>query len=429
MGTTGSKAMEGAEARGWQAASYVRLSHEDGIGNESNSIASQRIIIEEWAARRDDVVIVAHYVDDGYSGANFDRPGFRKMIEDAKSGAFNTIVVKDLSRFGRSYLDCGSWIERDLPRLGVRLYSITDDFDSMSIWDYNMALLLPVKNLMNEMQVMMTSEKVRTSLAARRERGECVANFAPYGYTKDPADRHKLIVDDAAAEIVRRIFDLALSGKSATAIAKILNEGEVPSPAAHKALQGLAYQTNFCSSEAAPQWHARTVTRILCDETYTGTLVQGKTRRPSWRLRKGISVPPSEWMRTYKAHEAIVDDETFVSAGNLFRQATSPPIENGDSIYVPFIVHVECGGCGSKMKRSSVKSGENRYVYYVCSAHRKNSRVCSTHSIREDLLLSQVYELTQAYQAGSKTRVRVVVHSKDRVEITGEPDDATSLLR
>lgn len=294
----------------WLVASYVRLSREDQIYGESNSIQNQRKLIEDWAQERSDVIIVAEYTDDGYSGATFERPGFQQMIQDAKKGLFNTIVVKDLSRFGRSYLDCGSWIERDLPRLGVRLYSITDNFDNMQTWDYNMALLLPMKNLMNEMHVITTSEKVRMSLDAKRRRGECVANFVPYGYKKSASDPHRLEIDDEAAEVVQRIFKWRLNGYSARAIARMLNNLNVPCPTLRKRELGLRYQNSFCSKEQ-PHWHAKTVLRILRNEEYTGTLVQGKTRRPNWRMHIEAPVPPELWQRSTDTHEAIVSKEMF----------------------------------------------------------------------------------------------------------------------
>ncbi|MBQ9042803.1 MAG: recombinase family protein [Eggerthellaceae bacterium] len=305
----------------WRAASYTRLSREDQMAGESNSIASQRKLIDDWAAERSGVQIVARYSDDGWSGATFDRPGFQQMIADAQAGRFDTIVVKDLSRFGRSYLDCGSWIERELPRLGVRLYSIADDFDSMQSWDYNMALLLPIKNLMNEMLVITTSEKVRTSLAAKRRRGEFVSNFAPYGYVKDPADPHRLRIDPEAADVVRRIFDWRLEGRSAREIARMLNARGIPCPTLYRQAHGSSYQNCFCGEESV-RWHAKTVLRILRNEVYTGALAQGKTRRPNWRLHMGMPVPRDQWQRTERAHEAVVSRDDFEAVAQLLSKGT-----------------------------------------------------------------------------------------------------------
>ena len=300
------------EKRKWRAASYARLSRDDGNDGYSESIVGQQKLIEKWVASRPDVHLVASYADDGYSGATFERPGFIQMIEDARAGMFDTIIVKDLSRFGRSYLDCGTWIERELPKLGVRLYSISDDFDSMKEWDYDMAILFPFKNLVNEMQVITTSQKVRASLEAKRQRGEFVRNFAPYGYVKDPNDKHKLVVDADAAAVVVRIFSDFISGKAASQIARELNDEGVEPPSAHRKRLGQNYHTNF-NSKKVPQWHAQTVLRILRDETYTGLLAQGKTRKTSWRMKQSISVPPEQWARTPDAHEPLVSEVDFAA--------------------------------------------------------------------------------------------------------------------
>ncbi|MBQ9057836.1 MAG: recombinase family protein [Atopobiaceae bacterium] len=299
----------------WKAVGYVRLSREDEMGAESGSIQSQKHLIEDWAAQHSYVELLGFFADDGYSGSTFDRPGFEQMMELAKSGEINTIIVKDLSRFGRSYLDCGVLIERELPRLGVRLFSIADSFDSMEDYDQNMAILLPVKNLMNEMHVMVTSEKVRTSLAAKRERGECVANWAPYGYKKNPANKHQLIVDEEASAVVRCIFSWRLEGKSASEIARILNKREVASPAAYRQAHGQAYASSFIGD--APRWHAKTVLRILRNEVYTGTLVQGKTQRSSWRSRVTRHLSPELWHRSHGMHEPLVDSQVFWKVSEL----------------------------------------------------------------------------------------------------------------
>lgn len=300
------------DKRKWRAANYARLSRDDGCDGYSESIIGQQKIIEKWAASRPDVQLVASYTDDGYSGATFERPGFLQMIEDARAGMFNTIIVKDLSRFCRSYLDCGTWIERKLPKLGVRLYSISDDFDSMREWDYDMAILFPFKNLVNEMQVITTSQKVRASLEAKRQRGEFVRNFAPYGYVKDPQDKHKLVVDAEAAVVVVRIFADFIGGKPASRIARELNDEGIDPPSVHRKRLGQNNRTNFDSAKP-PQWHAQTVLRILRDDVYTGLLVQGKTRKASWRAKQYMSVPPEQWARTPDAHEPLVSKAGFAA--------------------------------------------------------------------------------------------------------------------
>jgi len=395
----------------WKVASYVRLSREDGVNGESNSISSQRKIIEDWAREQPNVALVAEYVDDGYSGATFDRPGFKRMIADARNGRFNTIVVKDLSRFGRSYLDCGSWIERELPRMGIRLFSISDNFDSMTRWDYNMSLLLPMKNLMNEMQVITTSEKVRTSLSAKRARGEFVANFAPYGYEKDPFDRHRLVPDPLAADVVRRVFSLFLGGESASCIARRLNSESIPSPAKYRAMNGSRYRTCF-SGQKESSWHASSVLRILRNETYTGTLIQGKTCCANWRTHVYTPVQPDEWQKIDGSHEAIVSKTEFLDA-----QALLDACSRTSRQHVPSIGQIYCGNCDSRMRRIQVRSSGRTYAYYACSTHRKNSSRCKARYIREEELVAAVSSWGLSHECGADARISVVAEGSDSIRI------------
>ena len=305
----------GENAMHWRAVGYLRLSREDEQAGESVSISGPRALLEQWAHGRRDVELLGFYTDDGVSGATFERPGFACMIADARRGSFDTIVVKDLSRFGRSYLDCGNWIERELPQLGIRLYSIADGFDSAQALDQNTAILLPVKNLINEMHVIATSDKVRQSLSVKRERGDFVGNYAPYGYRKRADDKHLLEVDEPAASVVRDIFAWRQLGQSANQIARRLNSQNVPCPSVYRSQQGGAYKTPFAGKH--PLWHAKTVLRILRDESYTGTVVQGKTQRPNWRLRANMPVPRSKWCRTHNAHAPIVDKDLFERVARL----------------------------------------------------------------------------------------------------------------
>jgi len=395
----------------WRVASYVRLSREDGMNGESNSISSQRKIIEDWAREQSNVALVAEYVDDGYSGATFDRPGFNRMIADARNGKFNTIVVKDLSRFGRSYLDCGSWIERELPRMGIRLFSVSDDFDSMTRWDYNMSLLLPMKNLINEMQVITTSEKVRTSLSAKRARGECVANFAPYGYEKNPFDRHRLVPDPLAADVVRRVFSLFLGGESASCIARRLNSEGIPSPAKYRAVNGSRYRTCF-SGKKEGAWHASSVLRILRNETYTGALIQGKTRRISWRTHVDAPVQPDMWQKVDGVHEAIVSKREFLDAQELL-----DPGSRVSCIVVPILGQLYCGNCKSRMRRIQVRSSGKTYAYYACSTHRKNSSRCKARYIREEKLVAAVSNWGFSHGCGADARLSVLAEGSDSIRI------------
>lgn len=302
----------------WHAVAYARLSRDDGGEGVSGSIENQLQIIKDFARRRGNVRIVATYADDGFSGTMFNRPGFTKMMQDAQTGLFDTIIVKDQSRFGRNYLEVGEWVERRLPAMGIRLYSIADDFDSTKPRDYSTALLFPIKNITNELYAWTTSEKTRASLETRRKQGRCVANFAPYGYMKDPTDKGRLVIDPEAGAIVRHIFEWRRDGLSLNQIATRLNQAGILTPLDFKRSRGSAQSCPFCSSEQA-KWQPGQVARILENEVYTGTLVQGKRRRGAWGSHVTVSVPRELWDRAEGAHEPIVSKELFLSVQGPIR--------------------------------------------------------------------------------------------------------------
>lgn len=278
------------ETKIWNATLYLRLSRDDGDKEESNSITGQRELLRNFIRTRPELREYAVRIDDGFTGSNFDRPSFKKMLEDVKAGRTNCIIVKDLSRFGRNYLDAGEYIEKIFPFLGVRFIAVNDNYDSFGGKNVSDELIIPFKNLINEAYCRDISVKVRTQLEVKRKSGQYIGAFAVYGYLKDDADKNHLIVDEYAADIVRDIFSWKLEGMSPQDIAARLNHSGVLSPMEYKKSLGMKFATSF---KANPQavWSANAVLRVLKNPVYTGVLIQGKETTPSYKVRKRVTKP------------------------------------------------------------------------------------------------------------------------------------------
>ena len=317
--------------RVWRAASYARLSVDDGGQGQSVSIVSQQKIIQAYADARADVEIVAEFSDDGWSGSNFERPGFKHMMKAVDVGRIDCIIVKDLSRLGRNYLDTGRYLERILPEKGVRLIAVNDGYDSLKS-DTTLglqgddALIVPFKNLINDYYCANSSAKIKEALAARRCEGLFVGAFAPYGYVKSQADRNVLEVDPVAAPVVARMFRMRASGASFARIAAKLNDEGVLSPSALKESRGCKQAKGVAKQVAdRPRWHASQVCKILRNEMYAGVLVQGKSFSPSFRSHVRLKLAPSEWERVPGACPALVDRALFEAAQQPGADAAQKP--------------------------------------------------------------------------------------------------------
>ncbi len=252
-------------------ASYLRLSREDGDKVMSDSIANQRAMITEYVNQRDDLVLTEEYIDDGYSGTNFDRPSFRRMMEAIKKKKITCVIVKDLSRLGRNYIETGRYLEHIFPMYKVRFISILDHYDNVNTTGDVDQIIVPFKNLINDAYCRDISMKIRSHFEVKRKSGQFIGSFATYGYQKDPHNKNHLIIDPYAAEIVKSIFRMKLEGKSAQHIADELNKLGVLPPSEYKRSSGLNYDCGFrCSEE--PKWAAVSVQRVLSNELYTGVM-------------------------------------------------------------------------------------------------------------------------------------------------------------
>ena len=315
------------------------------------------------------------------------------MISEAKAGKINCIVVKDLSRFGRNYLEAGEYIERYFPFLGVRFIAINDHFDSMNSHVESDELLVPFKNLINEAYCRDTSVKIRSQLEIKRQRGDFIGSFAVFGYKKDPADHHKLVVDEYAADVVRDIFNWKLDGVSAIDIASQLTASGIPTPMDYKLSQGMRYTTAFRIKERSA-WSAGMVLRILKNPVYTGVLEQGKVTTPSYKVKRLVHKPREDWAVVENCHEAILDPFDFEITQRILALDTRTA-KAGQPVEL-FSGMVYCGECGGAMVRKIVSAGGKRYAYYVCAAH-KNEKTCHSHSLRTEALEKIVLESLQQH--------------------------------
>ncbi|MEY8429577.1 recombinase family protein [Lachnospiraceae bacterium 48-42] len=378
----------------YHAAIYVRLSKEDGdvagaSKAESNSISNQKELIRNFLKDKEDIVVVSERVDDGYSGSSFERPSFKLMMEDIKKGVVDCVVVKDLSRFGREYIDSGRYIERLFPALGVRFIAVNDGYDSLEGKDQSDEIIITFKNLINDAYCRDISVKIRSHLEVKRKNGEFIGSFAPYGYQKDEGCRNRLVIDPVAAGIVRDIFRMKLHGMSQDAIAGRLNETGVLSPMEYKSASGSNYQTSFKTGERA-LWSSVTVRRILENECYIGNLVQGRQTTPNHKVKKSVVKPEKDWVRVEKNHEPVVSDRDFAIVQRLLGMDTRMSPEQAE-VY-PLAGMVVCADCGAAMVRKNVCAGNKKYRYYVCSRN-KATKECASHRIAVERLEEAVLHL------------------------------------
>lgn len=362
----------------YRAAIYCRLSREDGDKVESNSIASQKAICEDFIARHEDIELACEpFIDDGYSGVSFNRPHFKKLEDAIRKGRIDCIVVKDLSRFSRNYIDAGRYLEKLFPQLGVRFIAVNDAYDSLTGDPQSDSFVIPFKNLINDSYCKDISMKIRSSLEVKQKNGEFVGAFAPYGYMKSPDNKNQLIVDEAVSEYVQMIFAMYKDGISIGRIAARLNQMGVLSPMEYKHSAGVKYDTVFKTGDTA-KWTYKAVQRILTNEVYIGVLAQGKRGTPNYKVRVVQSKDEAEWVKVENAHEALVSYEDFMAVKAMMkRDMRCAPDQDEAYLFSGFLF---CGDCQQSMIRKTVPSKTKKYIYYVCSTN-KHSRSCSPHSI------------------------------------------------
>lgn len=363
---------------------FIFASREDGDKVESNSITSQREILKEYLKLHPDIELHDFYIDDGWSGTNFDRPGFIRMMEDIYSGDVNCVIVKDLSRFGRNYTDAGNYLDNIFVRLQIRFIALNNGIDTATN-NMNAAtrcITVGVQNVINESLAATTSVNVRGTLNVNREQGKFIGSFASYGYMKDPNDHHKLIIDPETAPVVRMIFEKFIDGCSIIGIAKDLNEMGIPNPTAYKKLKGFNYK-HPAGKKLDGLWPDSSVRRILRNEMYVGNMVQGKNTTISYKIKQCRAIPKEDWIIVEGTHEAIVDRETFDKAQSLFNQfIRKAPQKSEVDLFSGF---VRCADCLRAMNKKTNSHPYGTYHYYRCGTSRKMKKSsCTNHTIRID---------------------------------------------
>ena len=375
-----------SDAKRWKVALYIRLSKEDGDKGESYSVTSQREILMEYLKSHSEFELYDTYVDDGWSGTSFDRPDFKRMMDDVYEGKVNCVIVKDLSRFGRNYADAGNYIDNTFVRLKVRFIALNNGVDSFSgnMNSATQCITIGVQNVINESVAATTSVNIRGTLNVSRKQGKFIGSFACYGYKKDPNDRHKLIIDEEAAETVRMIYRLFLEGKGVLGIVKTLNALGIPNPAAYKKLQGLNYNHTSGNNNDG-SWCDQTVRRILKNEMYIGNMVQGKNTTVSYKIKQCRPVPKSDWIIVEGTHEPIIDKDTFYKVQSLFGTDSFVRKSLLTNEVELFTGLVKCADCNRAMSKKTNRFDYGTYSYYRCVTNNKRGG-CFPHSVRIDKL-------------------------------------------
>ena len=372
----------------WIVAVYLRLSRDDKDKLESYSIVNQRELIERFLSEKKDMVIFKFYIDDGYTGTDFNRPGYIDMMQDIINKKVNTIIVKDLSRIGRNYIEVGNFIDEIIPLYNLRFISVNDNVDSFENPNSLTTLEIPFKNLMNENYAKDISLKVKSTLKIKKQNGEFVGAYAPFGYIKDPKNKNKLLIDEEAAKIVKRIFEYALKGLSRREIADELNSLHIICPS--------EYMYNLYGVKTgaiAKKWNLDMVDRILKNETYLGNLVQNKFGRVSHKNHTKVLKSSDEWIKIENTHEPIIDKKTFTTVNSIIYDRGVYTNKSGK--YNLYSGYLKCPDCGASLVRTGNKKG-NSYSYYYCSTYRK-TKCCSKHRVSDLTLNKVVKEVINKY--------------------------------
>ena len=357
---------------------YPRLSHEDELQGESNSISNQKRILETYA-KQNGFSNLRWYTDDGYSGANFQRPGFQAMLADIEAGKVGTVIVKDMSRLGRNYLQVGMYTEMIFPQKGVRFIAINDGVDSAQ-GENDFA---PLRNIFNEWLVRDTSKKIKAVKRSKGMSGKPITSKPVYGYLLD--EDENFIIDEEAAPVVRQIYSLCLAGNGPTKIARMLTEQQIPTPGT------LEYRRTGSTRRYHPgyecKWATNTVVHLLENREYTGCLVNFKTEKPSYKLKHSIENPPEKQAVFENHHEPIIDRETWERVQELRKQRKRPNRYDEVGLFSGILF---CADCGSVMYQQRYQTDKRKQDCYICGSYKKRTADCTAHFIRTDLLTAGV---------------------------------------
>lgn len=403
-------------SRTYRAALYIRLSREDGDKAESDSVVNQQRLLERFAEAQPDIGSYRCYIDDGYSGTTFDRPGFLRMMADVYASEIDCVIVKDSSRFGRNASESGRYIGEVFPRLRVRYIALGDAIDSGRSQGAAIDFLNnSMRGMINEYYVAANSESICATLDMERRRGDFIGAFAKYGYKKDPADHHKLLIDEEAAEVVRAIYRMYLSGSGIRTVVRRLNDSGIPNPSAYKCSQGLNYQSRAAGKSRL--WSDKTVRRILQDEMYIGNMVQGKFKKLSYKDKTIAALPAEEWIRVENTHAPIIAKEDFERVQRLLgSHAKASPADGAIGLFSGLL---RCADCGHALIKKVCRNPNKTYVYYRCSTYCKSKNACTAHTVSYEKLYDTVLALLQ----------KMVALAADADEVLAKLDHANAARR
>lgn len=382
----------------YNTAIYVRLSVEDNsYGAESESIQIQQLMLERFVRDQPDMRLCRIFCDNGFSGTDFERPDFEKMMDEAMAGRIDCIVVKDLSRFGRNYVEAGYYIEKTFPTMGVRFIALHDGYDSLTD-DGSNSMIVSLKNLINDFYAKDISRKINTSLETKQRKGEFIGAFTPYGYKKSPEDKHQLILDKDTAPTVYQIFQWKAQGLGNTTIARRLNEANVVSPALY------LYQKGEIKKKPQNElWQGQMIKVITANPIYTGCMAQGKTKKALCDGLPTTKVPHCEWIVVPHTHEAIIDEETFEKIQQQKEQIRQQAValrgkydKHGKKENI-FAGLLYCGDCHNKLVRYKDATATSVRYYQQCRVYNENlSYGCIKKSTREEVLEAAIFSVIRS---------------------------------
>jgi len=369
------------------AALYMRLSRDDESYGDSVSIETQRKILTEYV-RENHIPVYDEYVDDGVSGMTFDRKDFKRMMEDVDAGKVNCIITKDLSRFGREYIQTGFYLEIDFPSRGVRYIAVNDNEDS----EKGLSDFVPFKSLFNDFYAKDTSRKVRAAHKAQFQSGERFCSYAPLGYKKDPADKNHLVIDDETRWIIERIYALALQGSGAARISHILVEEQIPTPAwlNYQRYGTFAHIFKDQPDSKRFEWDITTVKKILKDETYIGNTIHYRQTKLSYKSKKRVNRPSDDWVTVHNTHEPIISQDDFDLVQQMIATRRRPRKDGTTQIFAGL---VKCADCGWSLVYGM--NNQRKTAFYQCSKYAQGFGQCSMHYIRYDVLYAYVLSRLQ----------------------------------
>ena len=415
----------------YKTAAYVRLSVEDSGKPGADTIEGQKALLTSFIENKTDMELVALFCDNGRTGTDFDRPQFEKMMGEVRKGRVNCIVVKDLSRFGRNYKETGNYLERIFPFLGVRFIAVNDNFDTLTAERTQDGYIVPLKNLINEVYSKDISKKSASALHVKQQRGEFIGAWAPYGYSKNPDDKHHLVINEETAPTVRQIFKWRSEGISVVQIGRRLNDAGILSPSAY------LYETGEVKTEKykGVLWHTQIIKSILAHPVYIGHMVQGRKKQSFYEGKRQTYVDKENWIIVRYTHEPIIDEETFEKVRQIANHRKSEYHERLGKF--SHLEHTEnilqglvwCPNCQRPLVRyKNVSHGKKLWYTFICPGHADDPARCSYVSVREDGLTEVLFTAIQSQIQIAADLEEVIKRLNAEPEYRRQRSDAASKL-